>query len=224
MYLEQGLLQHVQANDSLRVAGNRTKIYKALRNHRHTVSDPGFDKISIGQCALPHSFGVLGQPPKAQPTDGKSTPNRVSSAVEMSATSQQEVSCYRETVKHPAERIDCACQTPDGDWAPRKGAPVASQCDHTNLTAREPNAGHNMQCGSGRSCTGRNSMIETEPSEGYHSQQSSGSPTPNTEKSTVYFPTPGDCTGSPSSTTLREASGVAMRRNRSADVLPSLNV
>nr|CAB3221482.1 angiomotin-like protein 2 [Phallusia mammillata] len=212
MYLEQGLLQHVQTSGNAQVMGSRTKIYKALRNHRHTISDPGFDKISIVQCSFPSTPNSLTQRQRKIPqTDTKATPVKNNSASDLSNAAEKETSCHRETAKHSTDRIDCACQTPDGDWALGKGAPVAGDAGSS-------------QCSAGRSGTGRNSMIETEPSEGYHSQQSSGSPTPNTEKSSVHFPTPGDYSGSANTTPMREISTGVIRRNRSADVLQSLNV
>ncbi|XP_076805023.1 uncharacterized protein LOC143448940 [Clavelina lepadiformis] len=220
MYIEHGLLHYVQSKGKNRDEPKR--LYKALRNHRHTASDPGFDKLSLRKCILP----FLNE--QAESRDRLSSCETESRAIDHEDLVNFDNADFVESKKHchqivsassfpngsGSSKTDCACQTPDeSKFLNEISVGQDSLCE--KVLPSDLNA-TTSECGSQ---TGDN-VITSTPSEGYHSQQSSGSPTPNTERSSVHFPVPAESV-CPSTRDIIHVG--PFRRNRSADVLTSMN-
>ena len=212
---------------------NSKRIYRALRNHRHAVSDPGFDKISPGRyfniptVATSHSSydtmslnhehqpvpAVLLDSNKPNISGSSATTDHYEANKTRKGSEVQDTSSGASAASaQPSSRTtDFACQTPDEKWILNDVTPDDPK--------RLSNGGHHTS----------QHVPADSPSEGYHSQQSSGSPTPNTER--VHFPTP-TSTDPPPQPPVQQRLGDAtttqnnniFRRNRSNEVLTSLNV
>jgi len=189
---------------------------RTLRLHRHAISDPGSDRTPLSERL--NSPSEACGPARVHPDHSNpSVPLKTADNIGHSAdgakphNSNRDSGCCGDVPPSTAvPGVDCACQTPDGDWL--LGVETqklnASRSINTNATATSGAAGAQ-----------KNSEGDS-PSEGYHSQQSSGSPTPNTESSAIHFPAGGGA--DPGSCSARESHLNAIRRNRSADLLTSL--
>ena len=209
--MEHGLLQHVHSDGS--EATQHKRLYKALRNHRHAVSDPGFDKNPFIKTML---SGL----------DSNKSRNPLYGDVALAGSSSSSVPESRSNVKSevrtekthfdsdfPVSNMtaDCACQTPTSGWILGDG----DKSDNEKL------ADHIETASTKNTIAAGGSLVEADsPSEGYHSQQSSGSPTPNVEKYSLHFTSLGEHTNPQT----RDSHPGIFRRNRSADVLTSSHI
>ena len=201
---------------------NSKRIYRALRNHRHAVSDPGFDKIPPGRyfnipSALQSSYDTMSLSNEHHLPAMDSNKNNISVSSDHDGKKRNKGPEAGPEQSTPSRTTDCACQTPDEKWL------LNDINDEQNIAAhqcrRSPSSNALLQTAGIRTDPIRHHAEADSPSEGYHSQQSSGSPTPNTERSSVHFP--GECV-SPSLRDVTQSN--VFRRNRSNEVLTSLNV
>ena len=104
-----------------------------------------------------------------------------------------------------ASKADFSCQTPSTEWS------LEETNDSIVTKFRDENLRKDNHIDNKNSAFSGNVVEGDLPSEGYHSQQSSGSPTPNQEKCAFN--------GSVSRGTLTNSAKVvqALRRNKSAD-------
>lgn len=150
-------------------------LYSVLRKHRHAISEPTF-------C------GRLGfdRPPN-------NTTGRLAADVDTNNSSDHEESIH----VRPDDNSDRTSDHNRSSFRERNTGSSVVNAPHSNRTAcnaeNELSNYSNMHSNS-TITKGRLSNADTtasneadSPSEGYHSQQSSGSPTPSSERSSVHF-------------------------------------
>lgn len=212
-YLEQGLLKHVRSTDT--ETNQQRSVCRALRNHRHAVSDPGFDKNPLIKYLLPDlekqkysSSTKLALPPTYHETSGQ----KLKSVSELDF--QDGVTAYSSIRTAPPSKADFACQTPSTQWSlEESNTAIVGKFQRENLN-KDNRLSQKKSMSSG-------SLVEGDlPSEGYHSQQSSGSPTPNQEKCAFS----GAVDRNALSNSPKNYEVLAFRRNKSADDVLSMKV
>ena len=221
-YLEESLLKHVYSNGPETTQHKR--FYKALRSHRHAVSDPGFHKNPSMKTMLTR-LGVSGN---SSSSSGTLYEQDVGTSFRRNNTSLTEMKTILEPKTDPSygdspsnfsaesSTADCACQTPTSNWI--LGDEEKPQCEKVHGETQTVES--KITATDSSTCSG--SVVERDsPSEGYHSQQSSGSPTPNVEKNTLHFSAPLE---HPLTPNPRVIPSTVFRRNKSADVLTTAEI
>ena len=200
---------HAHSNGS-EVTHHKT-LYKALRNHRHAVSDPGFDKNPSMKILL-GGTDICSHP---VPLYERESPKQDSSCLSTGSKPGSESREGNQKVIGSAYMTaDCACQTPTSGWILGSEDRNESVDDQENALTKKADGDTSASNG--------NVADADSPSEGYHSQQSSGSPTPNTEKHSLHFTTSADTTIT--NAHIRDVHPGLFRRNRSEDVLTTSNI
>ena len=201
-------MQHVHSNGS--EATQHKRLYKALKNHRHAVSDPGFDQNPLMKTFFCETDSST---PSVPLYENASLIQSSSSLVVDSKSGSEVAELSQKNFNSVCMTADCACQTPTSEWILGDGD--GDDCDKNKKSLSKSSI-------SNTSASSGNVIDADSPSEGYHSQQSSGSPTPSTEKQSLHFTTSGD--SAITNSQVRELHSGVFRRNRSADVLTTTEI
>nr|XP_039249966.1 uncharacterized protein LOC120327689 isoform X1 [Styela clava] len=196
MYLQAALLRKLSPPSETTSNGNLSfgtaPLYSVLYRHRHAASDPSYNKDVLLDLppGLKTLFGRDIAPRRDHKRDGESKRKQQKSRERSSAETQQHRSSPRRRRRETAPTYSAENEfcSPDNDVpkSAHRNAEMAENSDEASNNT-ESSRRHSDNTDLNNPETSVNNEFDS-PSEGYHSQQSSGSPTPSSERSSVHFP------------------------------------
>lgn len=181
-YLQTALLRELSTRNET-CATSQSHLYSMLYRHRHAISEPSASKTRSFELPLWATYTSRSNFPKnLEHVDLKKLKHshrRERTTSEQNGTSGR---CREEDI------ADC-------DIRPQRSETIKTQTStltDTRLESDSVSEGKDLKCNE-KPATSENPEAQASnevdsPSEGYHSQQSSGSPTPSSERSSLHFP------------------------------------